>query len=520
MTIRAVTYSRVSSDDHGKDGLNLTGQIELCRDYALKKNYAIIAELSEDERGVSGASMNSPALNEALLMASQNQFDVLIVREIDRFARSLAKQLIIEQEFKKYKVELEFVLESYTDTPEGSLHKNIKAVIAEYERVKIIERTVRGRRQKVRDGNILVHGRPPYGYRFKERNRKSELVIHEAEASIIRLIYQWYIRGDDHHGPIAAKTIANKLCDMGVPLPSHSGYKNDTWSRITVQNILANETYAGLWHYGKFANRNGQRIANPAHKWLPVSVPAILSQNIWVAAQKKRKENRRVNPRNTRKPYLLGKRITCSLCGALLSTRTAGTIKKPRQYYYCPSTLQHVKSKKALFYRAEYIDTAVWIWLRNYLADPEALQSGFSDFITRYNVESSPLVERIAIVKSLLSENRQQLQKVLDLYIDGKFARTVLTKRKKRFEEKVFELAAELGRLTERMEYWSTKSENIENIKDFICEITSLLDEADTNFSHRRRIIEYLDVQAAISRQHEGVKVKITFELGEFVLTI
>lgn len=130
------------------------------------------------------------------------------------------------------------------------------------------------------------------------------------------------------------------------------------------------------------------------------------------------------------------------------------------------------------------------------------------------------MVERIAIVKSLLSENRQQLQKVLDLYIDGKFARTVLTKRKKRFEEKVFELAAELDRLTERMEYWSTKSENIENIKDFICEITSLLDEADTNFSHRRRIIEYLDVQAAISRQHEGVKVKITFELGEFVLTI
>src|SRR5690606_33506078 len=213
MATRAVTYARVSGDDHGKDGLNIMGQIELCRDYALKKNYTIIAELSEDERGVSGASMNSPALHEALLMASQNQFDVLIVREIDRFARSLAKQIIIEQEFKKYKVKLEFVLESYKDTPEGSLHKNIKAVIAEYERVKIIERTVRGRRQKVRNGNILVHGRPPFGYRFKQTARKSELIIHEAEARIIRLIYEWYIRGDNHHGPIASKTIANKLCE-------------------------------------------------------------------------------------------------------------------------------------------------------------------------------------------------------------------------------------------------------------------------------------------------------------------
>lgn len=520
MTIRAVTYSRVSSDDHGKDGLNLTGQIELCRDYALKKNYAIIAELSEDERGVSGASMNNPALHEALLMASQNQFDVLIVREIDRFARSLAKQLIIEQEFKKYKVKLEFVLESYTDTPEGSLHKNIKAVIAEYERVKIIERTVRGRRQKVRSENILVHGRPPYGYRLKQRERKSELIIHEAEARIIRLIYQWYIRGDDHHGPIASKTITKKLSEMGVPLPSFSAHKNDTWSRITVQNILANETYAGVWHYGKFANRNGQRITNPAHKWLPVSVPAILPRSIWVAAQKKRKENRQINPRNTRKTYLLGKRATCSLCGALLSTRTSGTTKKFRLYYYCPSTHQHVNHKKAMFYRAEQIDTLVWLWLKNFLANPEALESGFLDFITRYNSESSPLVERIAIVKNLLSENRQQLQKVLDLYIDGKFSRDILTKRKKKFEGKIFELASELGRLTERMEYWSTKSEKIENIKDFICEINGLMNEADTNFPYRRRIIEYLDVQAAIARQHEGVKVKITFEFGEVVLTI
>lgn len=520
MTIRAVTYSRVSSDDHGKDGLNLTGQMELCRDYALKKGYTIVAELSEDERGVSGAAMNSPALHAALSMAGQNKFDVLIVREIDRFARSLAKQLIIEQEFKKYKVELEFVLESYTDTPEGSLHKNIKAVIAEYERVKIIERTVRGRRQKVRKGNILVHGRPPYGYRLEQKDRKSELIIHEAEARIIRLIYQWYLRGDDHHGPIASKTIANKLCEMGVPLPLLSTQRNNTWSRITVQNILANETYAGVWHYGKFANRNGERIANPAHNWQPVSVPAIIPRGIWVAAQEKRRKNQQTNPRNTRKAYLLGKRATCSLCGALLSTRASGIANKPRLYYFCSSKQQHIHHKKSFFYRAELIDTAVWLWLKKYLSDPDALESGFLDFITRYNSESSPLAERILIVKSLLSENRQQLQKVLDLYIDGKFSRDILTKRKKKFEEKVFELASELSRLTERMEYWSTKSENIENMKEFICEINNLLDEADNTFLHRRQIIERLDVQASIVRQHEGIKIKLTFELGEFVLTI
>lgn len=517
MALRAVTYSRVSSDDHGKDGLNLKGQIELCRDYALKKGYAIVAELSEDERGVSGASMNSPALDAALLMASQNQFDVLIVREIDRFARSLAKQLIIEQEFKKFKVEIEFVLESYQDTPEGSLHKNIKAVIAEYERVKIIERTVRGRRQKVRNGNILVHGRPPYGYRYKQQDQMSELIIDDAEARIIRLIYQWYVQGDDDHGPRPSKAIADKLCEMGVPIPSLSNHRNDGWSRITVQNILANETYAGVWHYGKFANRTGKRITNPPHNWIPVSVPAIISRNIWEAAQEKRKKNLKDNPRNTKNPYLLGKRATCSLCGSLLATRASSTANKFRLYYFCPSKDHPIPHNKK-FFHAERIDAAVWLWLKNYLADPEALKVGFSEFITRYNSESSPLAERILILENLLTENRHQLQRVLDLYIDGKFSRDILTRRKKKIEEKIIELDFELGRLKERMKFWTAKSENMEILRSFIYEISNLLDDADTNHLHRRQIIETLDLQAAIEHQHEGIKVKLTFELGEFVL--
>jgi site-specific DNA recombinase len=463
--------------------------------------------------------MNSPALHEALLMASQNQFDVLIVREIDRFARSLAKQLIIEQEFKKYKVELEFVLEAYTNTPEGSLHKNIKAVIAEYERVKIIERTVRGRRQKVRNGNILVHGKPPYGYRLRQEGHKSELIIHEAEARIIRLIYQWYIHGDDHHGPIAPKTIANNLCEMGVPLPTFSGHKKDTWSRITVQRILANETYAGLWHYGKFANQNGKRITNPSHRWMPVAVPAILPRKVWLAAQKRRKENRQINLRNTKNAYLLGKRATCSLCGALLSTRTSGPPHKSRLYYYCASTEHNTPDNKA-FFRAEQIDNAVWGWVNKYLGNSDALENGYVNFLTEYNSESSPLVERIEIVKNLLHENRQQLQKILDLYIDGKFSRDLLEKRKKKFEGRIYELASELERLTERMEYWLKKSETIESLKEFISDIHNLLNESETNFFYRRRIIEYLDVRAAIVRHHKSVIIKITFELGEFVLTI
>ncbi len=43
-------------------------------------------------------------------MARNGEFDILVAREIDRFARGLAKQLIIEQEFKRYGVQIEYVM--------------------------------------------------------------------------------------------------------------------------------------------------------------------------------------------------------------------------------------------------------------------------------------------------------------------------------------------------------------------------------------------------------------------------
>ena len=193
MNSRAVTYARVSGDDRVKDGRNLSGQLDICREHALKKGYMIVAELSEDDRGASGVSFELPALNQALEMAKNGEFDVLVVREIDRFARSLAKQLIIEQEFRRYGVQIEYVMGEYPDTPEGSLNKNIKAVIAEYERLKINERMIRGRRQKIKAGNVIIHGKPPYGYRLEEIDGKSKLVVNEDEAQIVKMIYHMYL---------------------------------------------------------------------------------------------------------------------------------------------------------------------------------------------------------------------------------------------------------------------------------------------------------------------------------------
>jgi predicted ribosome quality control (RQC) complex YloA/Tae2 family protein len=128
--------------------------------------------------------------------------------------------------------------------------------------------------------------------------------------------------------------------------------------------------------------------------------------------------------------------------------------------------------------------------------------------------------ERIMVIQNLLDENRRQLQKVLDLYIDGKFSREVLMKRKKKFEKKIFDLAAELGWLTQTMEEWSNKSENVKRLQELIENIAPLLQEVDTNFIYRRRLVDYVNLQAAVSRQGARLKINITSGIGGAVLTV
>lgn len=94
MKKRAVTYARVSGNDRAKTGgENLADQTRLCREHAIKRGYQIVADLAENDRGASGATFDLPQLSEALKMAHAGEYDVLIVRELDRLSRDLAKQL-------------------------------------------------------------------------------------------------------------------------------------------------------------------------------------------------------------------------------------------------------------------------------------------------------------------------------------------------------------------------------------------------------------------------------------------
>ena len=101
MSKRAVLYARVAVGDADGANRKLVEQLAQCRNYALAQDWTVIAELHEDERGVSGLALDPPQLAVVRRMAHAGEFDVLVVHDLDRISRSVTKCLAMEKELQR-----------------------------------------------------------------------------------------------------------------------------------------------------------------------------------------------------------------------------------------------------------------------------------------------------------------------------------------------------------------------------------------------------------------------------------
>lgn len=521
MTTRAALYARVSSDDTGKDGRNLAGQLEMCQEYAQGQGWQVVAKLSEDERGVSGARADAPQLMRALEMAQGGQFDTLVVREMDRFARGLGKQLTVEDQFRRAGVKVVYVLEEYKDSPEGRLSKHIRATIAEYEREKIRERTVRGKSRVVKNGGLLFgKGGPPYGYRLVKVDGRTTLEIYEDEALIVRLIFEWYTVDR-----LSMQAIALKLTDMQIPTPGadgkYPGIKKRAaaeWSRSSVGAILNRETYAGTWWYGK----NNRGIKNPKEYLIPVTVPVIISRETWELAQGRAIQNKALATRNTRREYLLRGLCKCGECGASVNCLTSGRKPTSRLYYRCNAVQNKDYRHKCdtPYFRADMVDATVWAWIRDIVSNPEKLRQSAEAYREMQAEVLRPLQDQLAVIDSLLKKEREQLDLILDLYLERKFTKDALIDRQARTETRIKALEVDRAKLKAKIEAETLTDEQIANLEG----ISTLMGEgqelADMDFAKRRYVVETLHLKGELLLIDEKQHIKISCRFGQGVLFV
>lgn len=512
---RAVLYARVSYDDRENDGRNLAGQLEMAREYAQSRGYRIVAEFAEDDRGASGAAFELPQLDQIRKLAQAGDFDVLIPREIDRLSRSLAKQLIVEEEMRRFGVQIEYALGDYSDTPEGRLNKHIKATIAEYEREKVIERTARGRRSRVQSGSVFVSGHPPYGYRQAEQDGRRVLVINEAEAQVVRMAFAWFVHGDGNRGPMPLRTIARALNELDLPVTTHGVRQaEEEWQHSTVRCMLKNETYAGRWTYGKHM-RNGK--PNSPDHYLYVEVPAIVSRETWAVAQEQLRKNSERASRNMKYEYLIRGRLRCGRCAQPVYGKGQKQGGRPYTYYVCSGRPEGCDLQT---FDGREVDATIWNWLTELLSDAAALRAGLEQYRDECRRENAPIQQRLDVVDDLIADSRRQLKRLLDLYLTTDFPKEMLTERKARLETTVLALERERADLVEHMEARTLTDEEIRGIQGFAAEVAEGLEAASDNFQARRQIVEKLDVQATVAVDEGRPTIHARCRLGTQSLSI
>ena len=513
----AAIYSRVSTDEQTK-GYSLQTQVDACHAYAKDRRYAVVEVFVDD---YTGAAIDRPGLNKLRDYMYSNRLDVVIVYDLDRLARKSAYQILIEEEFNRAGVTIEYVIGQYEDSDEGRLQKQFRGIIAEYEKNKIMERSKRGKRGKAKSGFVVAGSRPPYGYRIVSEPHKAWFEIDEDEASIVRTVFRWYLDGDERGVKLSTNAIAKKLTRLGVPTrgdrEKHVVKKHGkgVWQRAMALHILTNETYLGIWHFGKTKMIDdgvkrkpqpkrglGKQVARSREEWIPVEVPQIIDPKTFARAQKRREELAKLHGGHAFNQYLMKSRLTCIKCGYAMRGQK---VRGKHQYYICNGRRQVVCLCDMPSVRGDWVDALVWEWAKMIIESPGHLKQGLDNVQQELLEQNQALLERLSILEDQMSKYQSQLDRLLDLYLDGSFPKEVLTERKAHLEEVLFNLGKEHNDLMVHIRHVTITDDQLSFIEAFCATIRVGLEQAD--FNAKRQIIELLDIRGAIA-----------FENGEKVL--
>ncbi len=162
--MRAIVYTRVSTDAQERDGTSLETQERACVQLATQRGWDVVRCIRD---AASGGALERDGLEELRGMLRRGDADVVLAYAVDRLSRNQNHIGILFDEFEQAGIQMEFVTERFEDTAVGRFILAARAFIAEVEREKIAERTMRGKEERARSGRIpQATGRGFFGYRY------------------------------------------------------------------------------------------------------------------------------------------------------------------------------------------------------------------------------------------------------------------------------------------------------------------------------------------------------------------
>ena len=446
-------YCRVSTDK--EDQLNsLEAQKAFFAEYTTRTGDTLI-RLYADE-GISGTKIkNRKEFLRMMSDAEHGLFDMVVVKDISRFARNTVDLLQNVRKLKSLGIETQFLTANMTSMGNSEFVLTIFGALAQEESANTSKRVKFGKKMNAEKGRVpnIV-----YGYN-KTIGDYFNLEINQEEAAIIQQIYHWYTK----EGYGAAK-ISNKLNERGLKTK-----RNCRWSQNAVCRILTNELYTGKIINGKQEVADfltGRRTDKDETDWMVVERPdlRIIEPETYETAQQiLQSRNKAFNMKHERQSnkYLFSTLIKCKECGWSFR-RTVRTYKNTYVRWVCSG---HNGKGADSCPNAVTVDEEELIQaLQEYFAEmlkqkKNVIQNVVREFQRIYKAKD----ENIEYEKELnqqLARLQKTRQKYMDMYTDDLISREELNTKIGGMRKEIERLENELKMVS----YHLTKGEQLEHI--------------------------------------------------------
>ncbi|HEV2079951.1 MAG TPA: recombinase family protein, partial [Allosphingosinicella sp.] len=242
-TVRCAIYTRKSSDEGLEQAFNsLDAQREACAAYVLSQASEGWSALPEvyDDGGMSGGSLERPALQRLLCDVEAGRIDIIVVYKVDRLTRSLLDFAKLVEAFDRANTSFVSVTQSFnTTTSMGRLTLNMLLSFAQFEREVTAER-IRDKISASKAKGMWMGGTPPLGYKPAGRS----LAIVDEHAALIRDIYRRYLDLGN------VRLVADQLVRERVGSPVRQtlagrDFGGGAFTRGQLYAILKNPIYVG-----------------------------------------------------------------------------------------------------------------------------------------------------------------------------------------------------------------------------------------------------------------------------------
>ena len=477
-------YCRVSTDK--EDQLNsLETQKEFFLEYTKRTGDNLI-KLYADE-GISGTKIkNRKEFQRMLADAEKGLFDMVVVKDISRFARNTVDLLQSVRKLKALGIEAQFLTANMTSMGNSEFVLTIFGALAQEESANTSKRIKFGKKMNAEKGRVpnIV-----YGY-DKTIGDYFNLSINEEEAKVIRQMYKWYTE----EGFGGAK-IANMLNERGVKTK-----RGNNWSQNSVCRILTNEIYTGKIINGKEEVADfltGQRKEKDESEWLVTVRPElrIIEDEIFDRAQeilKGRHDSFKMTHERQSNKHLFSTLIKCKDCGWSFR-RTVRQYKNTYIRWVCSG---HNGRGADSCPNAITVDEEELIQvLQEYFQDVLSKKKKVIDHVIKeFQRVYKAKDENVEYEKELTTELnrlRKSREKYMDMYTDDLISREELN-------EKIGGMRKEIDRLENELKmvsYNLTKGEQLEAIlNSTFKEMEDITDVHEMTNTQLKRLINKIEV--------------------------